>query len=100
MSEWTLAQTEAKEELAQLHSFSMKKHQDGKTIEFVITVREFATPQRAAGRFYAQADKQTNQKLAPYTPSGWGSTLVKALSECVQAIHRYPYQGPEMGGEE
>ena len=40
-----------------------------------------------------EADKQTNQKTAAYRPSGWGSTLLKALSECVQAIHRFPYEG-------
>ena len=45
-------------------------------------------------RFFAEADKQTNQSVAAYTPTGWGSTLLKALSECVQAIHRFPYEGP------
>jgi hypothetical protein len=34
-------------------------------------------------RFFAQADKQTNQRTAPFTPVGWGSTLLKALTECV-----------------
>ncbi len=46
-------------------------------------------------RFFAQADKQTNQKTAPFSPSGWGSALVKALSECVREIHRFPYEPPE-----
>ena len=45
-------------------------------------------------RFFAQADKQTNQNTAPFTPIGWGSTLLKALSECIRAIHRFPYEGP------
>jgi hypothetical protein len=47
--------------------------------------------------FFAQADEQTNQKTAPFTPTGWGSTLLKALSECVQAIHKFPYEGPIPG---
>lgn len=93
MSEWTLAQTDPSEELAQLHFFSVKKRQPDGDVEFLITVREYATPQGSTGRFYAQADKQTNQKTAPFTPCGWGSNLFKALSECVQAIHRFPYQG-------
>lgn len=96
MSEWTLAQTNDAEELAHLHTFSIKKHQDGKAIEFIITVREYATAREVGGRFFAQADKQTNQQLAPYTPCGWGTTLLKALSECIRAIHQFPYQGPEM----
>jgi hypothetical protein len=44
-------------------------------------------------RFFAQADKQTNQKSAPFTPTGWGESLLQALSECVRAIHRFPYEG-------
>ena len=44
-------------------------------------------------RFFAQADKETNQSCAPHTPCGWASTLLKALSECVQNVHRFPYQG-------
>jgi hypothetical protein len=42
----------------------------------------------------AEADKQTNQSIAPYTPTGWGSTLGKALAECVRAINRFAYEGP------
>ncbi len=99
MSEWTLAQTNPAEELAQLHFFSMKKQQPEGEIEFRITVREYAEPIKGAGRFFAQADKQTNQKLAPFTPSGWGSSLHKALAECVKAIHEFPYQGPELGAK-
>jgi len=95
MSEWTFAQTEAGEELAQLHLFSVKKKQEDREIEFRITVHEYASPRDGSMRFFAQADKQTNQSCAPYTPCGWGSTLLKALSECVQNVHRFPYQGPE-----
>ncbi len=92
MSEWTFAQSQEKDELARLHLFSMKKHQGDRDIEFVITVREYATPREAFLRFFAQADKQTNQKTAAFTPSGWGDTLLKALAECVEAVHRFPYE--------
>jgi hypothetical protein len=44
-------------------------------------------------QFIAQADKQTNQKTRPFTPTEWGSTLIEALSQCVREIHRFPYQG-------
>jgi hypothetical protein len=47
--------------------------------------------------FFAQADKQTNQKTAPFTPCGWGDTMLKALSECIQSIQRFPYEGPDAG---
>lgn len=95
MSEWTLAQTDPSEKLAQLHFYSVTKRQGDKEIEFRITVKEYATPQAVGGRFFAEADKQTNQNTAPFTPTGWGGTLLKALSECVKAIHEFPYQGPD-----
>lgn len=93
MSEWAFAQSQPSEELACLHHFSVKKVQGDDTIEFHITVKEFAAPREGMMRFFAESDKQTNQGTAPYTPCGWGSTLLKALSECVQAIHRFPYEG-------
>jgi hypothetical protein len=93
MSEWTFAQSDGKEELAQLHFFSVNKHQDDRTIEFRITVKEYATPNHLSMRFYAEADRQINQKTAPYTPSGWGQTLLQALSDCVKGIQRFPYEG-------
>ena len=72
MKEWGFAQTHVSVELAQLHYFSMKKHQAGAEIEFLITVKEFITPQEPTMHFFAQADKETNQKTAPYRPCGWG----------------------------
>jgi hypothetical protein len=69
-----------------------RKHQRGE-IEFVITVKEFITPKEPTMHFFAQADKETNQNTAPYRPSGWGKTMLEALSECVRAIHRFPYEG-------
>jgi hypothetical protein len=92
MSEWTFAQSHRSEELALLHFFSVMKQQGDRTIEFRITVKEYATPNHLSMRFYAEADKQINQKTAPYTPNGWGQTLLQALSDCVQAIQRFPYE--------
>ena len=96
MREWTFAQREDSEELALLHFFSIKKRQPSGEVEFHITVKEFASPQQQAMQFFAMADKQTNQKTQPYTPCGWGTTLLAALTACVQAIHRFPYKGPEV----
>ncbi len=96
MKEWGFAQTDASQDLAQLHYFSIKRHQGNQEVEFTITVKEYITPREPTMHFFAQADKQTNQRTAPYTPSGWGKTMLEALSECVRAIHRCPYQGPEV----
>jgi hypothetical protein len=93
MSEWTFAQTEPSDELAKLHFFSMKKCQADGDIEFIITVKEYIDRNQYHMRFFAEADKQTNQKSAPFTPFGWGESLLQALSECVRAVHRFPYEG-------
>ena len=95
MSEWTFAQTQPSEELAQLHFFSVKKCQPDGDIEFIITVKEYVDRNQYHMRFFAEADKQTNQKSAPFTPFGWGESLLQALSECVRAIHRFPYEGDD-----
>lgn len=97
MKEWGFAQTLVEDRLAQLHLFSIQKRHSRGEIEFIITVREYVKPKEPEMLFFAQADKQTNQKVAPYTPSGWGRTLLDALSECINAIHRFPYEGPEAG---
>jgi hypothetical protein len=95
MAEWEFAQTDPSEELAQLHFFSIKKKQPGGDVEFQIVIREFALrDENRSMKFFAEANRQTNQSVAPYTPCGWGSTLSKALSECVRAIKRFPYEGP------
>jgi hypothetical protein len=96
MSDWTFAQSDSSEELAQLHFFSIQKKQPGGDVEFIITVKEYVDRNALRMRFFAQADKQTNQRSAPFTPFGWGESLLQALSECVRAIHRFPYEG-EMG---
>jgi hypothetical protein len=93
MSDWTFAETDPSDELAQLHFFSIKKRQPEGDIEFTITVKEYVDRNQYHMRFYAEADKQTNQKSAPFTPFGWGETLLQALSECVSAVHRFPYEG-------
>lgn len=91
MAEWTFASSDPKEELAQLHFFSINIPQGDQVIEFRITMYEYSVPNHLSMRFYAVADKQTNQ-TAPFTPCGWGQTLLEALSLCVKAIHRFPYE--------
>jgi hypothetical protein len=93
MEEWAYAQAKASEKLARLHYFSVVKKQDAAEIEFTITVKEYATPPDGRMRYFALADKQTNQESAPYTPCGWGETLLSALSDCIMEMHRFPYQG-------
>jgi hypothetical protein len=93
MSEWGYAQEDPDEQLAKLHIFSMKKLEPDKEIDVRITVHEFFTPKDPAMPFFAQADKQTNQNIAPYTPCGWGKTLLEALRLCIEEVNRFPYQG-------
>jgi len=93
MNDWGFAQTDPSQRLARLHHFSVLKLQDGHEIEFTITVKEYYTPSDPAAQFFAQADKETNQSTAPYTPSGWGGTLYEALARCVKEVNRFPYQG-------
>jgi hypothetical protein len=93
MTEWGYAQQDPSEELAKLHFFTIKTVQAGQAIEFTITVKEYVTPPLGAMTFFAQADKQTNQRTAPYTPSGWGNSLMSALSACTREIHGFPFEG-------
>jgi hypothetical protein len=93
MKEWGFAQTHVSQEMAELHFFSIKKVQPDGEVEFTITVKEYVTPKEPAMHFFAQADKLTNQKTAPYRPFGWGKTMLEALAECVKAINRFPYEG-------
>lgn len=92
MAEWIHAQKDPAEELAQLHYFSFKKRQPDGEIEFVITVKEFASRNAMQMRFYAQSDKEINQRTAPFRPFGWGDSLLVALSECLRGIRQYPYE--------
>ena len=91
MTEWVYAQKEPSEELAELHYFSFTKRQPHGDVQFVITVKEFAERNALQMRFYAQADKQVNQKTAPFLPFGWGDSLLRALSECIDGIRQNPY---------
>ena len=95
MSDWTYAQRAPAEELAQLHYFAFKKHQSEgpeSDVEFVITVKEFAARNAVQMRFYAQADKEVNQRTAPFRPFGWGDSLLAALMECMRVIREHPYE--------
>ena len=95
MAEWTYAQHDSNEQLAMLHFFTAMK--DG--IEFKITVREYYTPKDITMKFVAQADKQTNQRTAPVTPSGWGASLGEALSACMRMLAKFPYEDDLLASE-
>ena len=91
--DWQYAQHDREEELAHLHFFSMKKSAQGRAIDFQITVKEFAAaPAGHHGRFFAQADKYVNQKAGAFIPSGWGDSVLKALSDCMRLIREFPYE--------
>jgi len=96
MPDWTFAQNHPSEQLCQLHYFSMKKKQANGEVEFLITVKEYVTPPDTAMKFLAHTDKQTNQNTAPFAPCGWGHSIMEALQQCLKAIQRFPYEGPEM----
>lgn len=93
MTEWIFAQADPSEELARLHLFSIKKKEPGGNVEFTIKVYEYVQRNALNMKFFAQADKEVNQRAAPFVPFGWGETLLEALSECVHAIRQFPYQG-------
>jgi hypothetical protein len=92
VADWLYAQNDPAEELAQLHYFTFKKRQPEGEIEFVITVKEFASRNAVQMQFYAQADKEINQRTAPFRPFGWGDSLLIALSECIRSIRQHPYE--------
>ena len=93
MAEWQFAHSEDSEKFAQLHYFSMVQQQGGREIEFVITVKEFVKSADPSMKFFAQANRQTNQKTMPFTPAGWGSTMLQALSDCMRSVRKFPYEG-------
>jgi hypothetical protein len=97
MSDWEFAQSDPAEQLALLHFFSMKKLQGEEEIDFTITVKEFSTPKNPALKYFAQADKETNQDAVPYTASGWGKTMLEALASCIREVNRFPYQAAKSG---
>lgn len=93
MAEWEYAQRRPEERLSKIEYYTVFSHTSGREVEFRITVHEYVTPKDPAMKFFAQADKQTNQKTMPFTPSGWGTTVLKALSDCLASIHKFPYEG-------
>jgi hypothetical protein len=96
VSDWKFAQKDVSEELAQLHHFSFKKSQPDGEVCFVVTVREYAMPPKDQfARFFAQADKFVNQKTAPILPTGWGNSMLDALTACIRMIREFPYEGEE-----
>ena len=60
--------------------------------QLTLSVKEFALRNALQMRFYAQADRQINQGSAPFRPFGWGDSLLAALSDCIGAIRRHPYE--------
>ncbi len=91
--DWEYVETEAPEAFCRMEHFGIKKVlEDGNTVEFLVTVRKYVNGPDPAMSFFAEADKQVNQKSAPYTPVGWGSTQNDALWECIKAIRKFPYQ--------
>jgi hypothetical protein len=94
VEDWQYAQADRAEGLAQVHHFTMNKRQNGKDIPFAIVVKEFAVaPEGQHLRFFAEADKQINQGTAAFVPSGWGDSLLKALSDCMRLIRQFPFEG-------
>jgi hypothetical protein len=96
MSDWVYIQADSAEQLMQLHHFSIMKQESDRSVQFGITIKEFAVPppgQRL--RFYAEADKAVNQKTASFVPCGWGSSIFSALGDCVRLIRQFPYEGDE-----
>jgi hypothetical protein len=91
VTDWRFAQKSPSEELAQLHFYSFKKCVSGVEVDFTITVKEFATPPPGQHfKFFAQADKEINQKIAPFLPSGWGNSILEALTGCTRSIREFP----------
>jgi hypothetical protein len=98
VTDWRFAQKDPTEQLAQLHFFSVMKPQKGGDVSFQVTVKEYvAPPPGQFVLFFAQADKYVNQKTAPILPSGWGKSLLEALSDCVRIIRQFPYEVEDPG---
>lgn len=87
MAEWEYAQDDPSEELAQLQFFSVKNKGGA---EFTISVKEYATPKTEQMRFFATSERKILVEGVPMAPFGWGTTLLKALMECIQKIQAHP----------
>ena len=93
MTEWAFAQTDPAQQLAQISYFSVLKQDPDGEVEFLITIKEYASPKDAAMRFCALADQPINRKSAPFIPCGWGGSLLDALSECLRSVNRFRTNG-------
>jgi hypothetical protein len=85
MSDWVYIQADPAEQLMQVYHFSIIKQQCGGGVPFNIIIKEFAVPppgQRL--RFYAEADKDVNQKSASFVPCGWGTSIFSALGDSLK----------------
>jgi len=93
LTDWKFAQREPKDQLAHIHHFSMlKRYGHGEVVEILITIHEYVSPPDPGMPFFAQGDKEMNQRTAPCLPFGWGGTLLAALASCVDQIRRFPYE--------
>src|SRR5262245_21495003 len=93
MRDWGFAQTDPSQQLAQVHYFSILKQHSGGEVEFLITVKEYLTPREPTMSFFAQADKEINQKTAPYRPVGWGRTLLEVFWDALAGSRDFPTKG-------
>jgi len=92
LAEWNYVDTEPGEGFCQIRYFGYVKKCPAGDVEFLITLREYVHPPDPALKYFAQADKETNQKTAPFAPFGWGGSAGSALLECVKSIRRFPYE--------
>jgi hypothetical protein len=93
VADWQYAQSDRFEQLAQITYYSVKKYDEGREIEFRITVKEFVTPPPGQHtRFFAEADRKVNQKTTALLPFGWGDSVLKALAGCLRMIRDFPYE--------
>ncbi|HUQ92580.1 MAG TPA: hypothetical protein VM120_12955 [Bryobacteraceae bacterium] len=93
MADWEFAQRDAAEQLARVEHFSFTKKHSGGDVEVLITVHEYITPKDPAMKFVARADKEFNQKGGGFQPCGWGTSLLQALSACLELMRKFPYEG-------
>ena len=77
-------------EAVQLPLTRTTMNDDGTKLKFVVEDLQY--------EYEMQTDKLTNQKTAPYRPCGWGKSMLEALSECVRAIERFPYEESASAG--
>ena len=90
MNDWSYIDADPAEHLARLHFFSMTKHQPDGDVEFRITVREHASPQKLGMHFYAEADKHYRRALPIYDaalePDSLRATTTMATPEAASMV--------------